>query len=117
VPVKQGLCRQHCFWEKWKLRKWDENVETLCLSLLSLFSQNNRRNRQLLFQNDIILEVIIQNIWSRYQIEACEVSGQCGHRVPVLQEWLNEWIGSFQPALDTRCPHWPEWPRDGAHGW
>jgi hypothetical protein len=44
----------------------------LFLSLVSLFSQNNGR-RQLLLQNDIILEIIIQNWWSRYQIETCEV--------------------------------------------
>jgi hypothetical protein len=45
----------------------------LCfLSLLSLFSQNNGR-RHLLLQNYIILEIIIRNWWSRYQIEACEL--------------------------------------------
>jgi hypothetical protein len=29
LPVKLGLCRQHCFWEKWKLWELGEIVETL----------------------------------------------------------------------------------------
>jgi hypothetical protein len=45
------------FLRKMKIRKLGEIVETL---ILSLFCQNNGR-RQLLLQNDIILEIIIQN--------------------------------------------------------
>jgi hypothetical protein len=56
---------------------------------LSIFSQNNG-HRQLLLQTDIILEIIIQNWWSRYQIEACEVfylfcnKTDFWHIIPVL---------------------------------
>jgi hypothetical protein len=67
---KTGIMSAALFWRKIKIKKIGRNCWNSVF--LSLFSQNNGR-RQLLLQNDIILEIIIPNWWSRYQIEAYDV--------------------------------------------